>query len=39
MSDYRGALAKLVLRKMHIKTNLMKLKFSAGNAVHDCYQC
>ena len=40
MSDYRGALAKLVLRKVHIKTNSMKrLKFSTVKAVHDCYQC
>ena len=39
MSDCLDALAKLVLRKMHIKTNLMKLKFSARKAVHDCYQC
>ena len=39
MSDCGGALAKLVLRKMHTKTSLMKLKFSARKAVHDCYQC
>ena len=39
MSDCPGALAKLVLRKMHTKTSLMKLKFSAKKAVHDCYQC
>ena len=39
MSDCPGALAKLVLRKMHTKTNLMKLKFSARKAVHNCYQC
>ena len=39
MSDCRGALAKLVLGKMHTKTSLMKLKFSAKKAVHDCYQC
>ena len=39
MSDCGGALAKLVLRKMHTKKSLMKLKFSARNAVHDCYQC
>ena len=39
MSDCPGALAKLVLRKMHTKTSLMKLTFSARKAVHDCYQC
>ena len=39
MSDCPGALAKLVLRKMHTKTSLMKLNFSARKAVHDCYQC
>ena len=39
MGDCGGALAKLVLRKMHTKTSLMKLKFSARKAVHDCYQC
>ena len=39
MSDCGGALAKLVLRKMHTKTSLMKLQFSARKAVHDCYQC
>ena len=39
MSDCGGALAKLVLRKMHTKTNLIKLKFSARKAVHDSYQC
>ena len=39
MSDCGGALAKLVLRKMHTKTSLMKLKFPERKAVHDCYQC
>ena len=39
MSDCPGALVKLVLRKMHTKTSLMKLKFSARKAVHNCYQC
>ena len=39
MSEHRGALANLVLRKMHIKMNPMKLKFPAVKAVHDCYQC
>ena len=39
MSDCPGALAKLVLRKMHTKTSLMKRKFFARKAVHDCYRC
>ena len=39
MSDCPGALAKLVLRKLHTKTSLMKLKFSARKAVHNCYHC
>ena len=39
MSDCGGALAKLVLRKMHTKTSLMKLKFFARKAVHDSYHC
>ena len=39
MSDCPGALAKLVFRKMHTKTTLMKLKFFSRKAVHDCSQC
>ena len=36
---WSDTLAKLVLRKRNLKTHLMKPKFSAVKAVHDCYQC